>query len=37
MKKIALILAAAVLALCVSCNKEGKADQYEGLAHETYV
>ena len=36
MKKIALILAAAV-ALCVSCNKEGKTDVYEGLAHETYV
>ena len=37
MKKIALILAGASLALCISCNKEGKTDPYEGLVHETYV
>ena len=37
MKKIALILAAAALALCVSCNKNGETNQYDGLAHETYV
>ena len=37
MKKIALILAAAAMALCVSCNKNGETNQYDGLAHETYV
>ena len=37
MKKITLVLACAALALCVSCNKEGKTDVYKGLAHETYV
>lgn len=37
MKKIALILAVAALALCVSCNKNGETNQYDGLAHETYV
>ena len=38
MRKTAIILAAAALALCVSCNKDGgKTDEYAGLAHETYV
>ena len=37
MKKIALILAAAALALCVSCNKNDQPGQYDGMAHETYT
>ena len=37
MKKNALILAVAALALCVSCNKDDKTDAYDGLAHETYT
>ena len=38
MKKIAIILAAAALALCVSCNKDGgKTDEYAGLSHQTFV
>ncbi|MBQ2917690.1 MAG: DUF4832 domain-containing protein [Bacteroidales bacterium] len=37
MKKYALILAGAVLTMCLACNKEGKTDIYDALAHETYV
>ena len=37
MNKIALILTATALALCISCNKNSELDQYDGLAHETFV